>query len=84
MTYNPLTKQWINLGLDNFGGYYLSTSPGWVGSKMVWTIKATDDGTTGTATFTKVSDTETRYSVVPHDKSGKAGPENHGVCRKSQ
>jgi hypothetical protein len=83
MTYNPLTKQWAFFGSDSFGGYIVSTSPGWVGSTMVWTSSLISDGSTGKLTNTKVSDTETRYVVESREKNGKADPSEKGICKKS-
>jgi hypothetical protein len=83
MTYNPLTKQWVYLDSDSFGGYGISTSPGWVGSTIVWTATLVSDGSTGTLTITKVGDTETRYVGESRDKTGKANPTEKGICKKS-
>jgi hypothetical protein len=82
-TFNSLTKTWVSVSVDNFGGYGVSTSPGWVGSKMVWTDSVTNDGTLGVATITKVSDTNITYTAISHTKSGKANPPARGVCTKS-
>jgi hypothetical protein len=82
-SYNPLTKQWVSLSYDNFGGYGVVTSPGWSGSTLVWTSTLSNDGSTGKFTVTKVSDTEMRYLNVSRDKSGKANPDDNGVCKKS-
>jgi hypothetical protein len=82
-TYNPLTKQWVALSYDNFGGYGVATSPGWTGSTIVWTATLSNDGSTAKTTITKVSDTEMRYLNVSREKSGKANPDDKGVCKKS-
>lgn len=83
VTHNPLTNQWIRFDVDSFGNYGVATSPGWEGSKLVWTDTMTSDGATGMVTVTKVSDTETNFVGVSRDKSGKLNPEQRGVCKKS-
>src|ERR1700736_5746571 len=35
-TWDPTIKLWINQGVDNFGGYGWSTSPGWTGNTITW------------------------------------------------
>jgi len=82
-TYNPLTKTWASLSVDNFGGYGVSTSPGWVGSKMIWTDTISANGTLGVGTIMKVSDTKITYTNVSHNKMGKINPVDRGVCTKS-
>lgn len=68
MTYNPRTHQWLSFNMDNFGGYLVTTSPGWNGNTMINTTLYSQDGTTGTATTTKLSDTQTRTAIVTKDK----------------
>lgn len=31
VTFNPRTRQWVTISVDNLGGYGVSTSPGWSG-----------------------------------------------------
>jgi hypothetical protein len=83
MTYNPVTKEWVQTSIDNFGGYGISTSPGWKGNQMTWTATATPDGSTGSDTFTKDSDTKTTDVATYKDKNGKLGPTTTTVCTKT-
>lgn len=79
--YDSTVKQWIQTGVDSAGGYFTSTSPGWQGSTMVWTTKGLD-GSSGTDTFTKVSDTETTDDSTNTDSTGKA-TKTMVTCKKS-
>jgi hypothetical protein len=82
ITFNPLTKQWVDLYSDSLGVYNISTSPGWIGSTAVWTTTLSNDGSTGKSTETKVSDTETHFVYAVRDKSGKPRGAA-GICKKS-
>jgi hypothetical protein len=54
--YDKAKKAWFSFGISNFGGFGMSTSPGWVGNKIVWTdMYASDGGALGVSTVTKVS-----------------------------
>lgn len=37
VTYDATRGLWIDLSLDNYGAYDVSSSPGWSGSAMLWT-----------------------------------------------
>ena len=37
VTYDPTTKRWIDMGMDDFGAYDVSASPGWSGDAITWT-----------------------------------------------
>jgi hypothetical protein len=66
LTYDPDTKLWVSLGIDNFGGYGVTTSPGWTGNTLVTTDKMNASGAPlGVDTLTKISDTQFHdiYSV---------------------
>jgi hypothetical protein len=69
-TYDPTVKQWVSIGTDNTGGYFLSSTPGWQGSTMTSTSKGLD-GTTVSDVLTKVSDTETNDTNTSTDPQGK-------------
>ncbi|MGZ3506353.1 MAG: hypothetical protein ACXVAW_17585 [Vulcanimicrobiaceae bacterium] len=71
MTYNAKTHQWVTLGVDNFGGYFVASSPGWSGNQMVTHVVMTQDGSTGMDTLTKISNTQTRDVGVGKDPTGK-------------
>ncbi len=81
-TYNTITKQWVGINADDFGGYGMATSPGWKGNTMTWTSTVSNDGSTGTDVQTKVSDTETRDVATGKDKSGKMQPATTTTCKK--
>jgi hypothetical protein len=70
MTYDASTKQWIQTGVDNTGGYYTTTSPGWQANTITWTTKGLD-GSSATDVTTKVSDTETNDVSTGTDPTGK-------------
>lgn len=81
-TFNPLNHMWIQTGVDSFGGYGIGTSPGWKGNKITWTATVTSDGSTGSDTTTKVSDTKTVDVATGNDKSGKMQPTTTTTCNK--
>jgi hypothetical protein len=63
MTYDASTSRWVDITMDEQGGYDLSTSPGWNGNSIVWT-DVTYPKTNATAenyptTVTKTSERET-------------------------
>ena len=70
-TYNPQTHQWVSMSMDSFGGYVVTTSPGWTGNTMTSKTVMTNDGGSGTDTLTKVSDTQTRDAFTGKDAKGK-------------
>jgi hypothetical protein len=80
LTYNTDTKQWVQTSVDNFGGYGISTSPGWKGNQITWTAIVTPDGSTGGDTMTKDSDTKTTDVSTGKDKNGKMQPTTTTVC----
>ena len=58
--YDTVTKNWYTFGVSNFGGFGMSTSPGWSSNTLVWTDTYNSDGQPLTVTtVTKVSDTAT-------------------------
>ncbi len=68
--YDATTKQWVQISVDNSGGYSTSTSPGWQGNTMTWTTKNLD-GSSATDVITKASDTETSDAQTATDAQGK-------------
>lgn len=68
-TYDPTLKQWVQVSVDNSGGYFTSTSPGWQGNTMTWTTKGLD-GSSGTDIVTKMSETETSDASTGTDAKG--------------
>jgi hypothetical protein len=36
VTYDTTTKRWIDMGMDDFGAYDVSASPGWNGGAITW------------------------------------------------
>ena len=71
MTYNPINKMWVTIGVDNFGGYFVNTSPGWSGNTIRTTTKMTNDGSSGYDVLTKLSETKTTDRFVTKDPKGK-------------
>jgi hypothetical protein len=83
-TWDPTIKLWINQGVDNFGGYGLSTSSGWSGNSMIWN-GTNPDGTVYRIVNTKLSDTKTSSKTWGNNKKGQAQRlQASGVCTKSQ
>ena len=74
LTYDRTIKKWVSLGVDNTGGYFLGSSPGWNGNTLSSSAKGLD-GSMGSDVLTKVSDTET----VDHS----TGTDPHGKVTKS-
>lgn len=70
MTYDPTIKQWVQVNIDNFGGYGIGASPGWQGTTANWTSRGLD-GSVTTDVITKVSDTETTDANTTTDPQGK-------------
>lgn len=69
-TYDPTVKQWVTVGMDNTGGYFLSSTPGWQGNTMTTTSTGLD-GTKVSDVLTKVSDTATSDTQTITDPQGK-------------
>jgi hypothetical protein len=69
-TYNSNSHLWVTVGVDSFGGYSVSTSPGWVGNTMSTKTEMTNDGSTGSDVLTKISDTKTSDASVSTDPQG--------------
>ena len=68
--YDPTTKQWVSIGVDDSGGYGMQSSPGWQGNVITWTGKGLD-GSTFTVVITKNSDTKTTDQNTVTDPQGK-------------
>jgi hypothetical protein len=82
MTYNPLSHLWVSIYVDSFGGYGVSTSPGWQGNTMTTTVALMNDGSTGSDVLTKVSDTETKDESVSTDSKGNVSKAST-TCKKT-
>ncbi|MBC5800839.1 MAG: hypothetical protein GIX03_12635 [Candidatus Eremiobacteraeota bacterium] len=82
-TYDPIEKKWASSSVDNFGNYGTATSPGWDGNHLTWTTIVTPDGSTGSDTLTKDSDTKTTDVASGKDKNGKPTPTVTTTCTKS-
>lgn len=80
-TYDPTVKQWVTVGTDNTGGYFLASTPGWQGNTMTSTSTGLD-GTKVGDVLTKVSDTETTDVNTVTDPQGKVTTTNVS-CKKS-
>jgi hypothetical protein len=81
LTFDPVMKKWVLVAVDNFGGYGISTSPGYTGNTAVWTDTVTSGGNPpGTATFTKTSDTKTTFVFTNPTPKGQS--RITGTCTK--
>jgi hypothetical protein len=81
MTYDGGVKQWVQVNVDNLGGYGIESTPGWQGNSAMWSGKGLD-GTSFTDNITKVSDTETTDLSTTTDPQGKATTVTI-TCKKS-
>lgn len=70
LTYNPISKLWATVTVDNHGGYFVSTSPGWRGNTLSTTTKLANDGSTGSDVLTKISDKQTSDAGASTDPKG--------------
>jgi len=70
--YDSDAKRWVATGVDSFGGYGISVSPGWQGNTIVWTDKFVQGDTPAVTTITKISDTQTRAVSTGKDLSGNS------------
>lgn len=53
--YSEVSKRYVTVNVNNFGGYWIEESPGWNGSRLVWTDQSTEDGERGITTITRLS-----------------------------
>jgi hypothetical protein len=81
VTFDPTIKQWVQVNMDNFGGYGLGSSPGWQGNTLTWSSTGLD-GSKFSDVATKVSDTETSDAVTATDPQGKVSTVTI-TCKKS-
>ena len=81
-TYDPDTKQWVSIMVDNFGTYGMSTSPGWTGKTLVTKDTVNSGGAPlGVDTLTKISDTQ--YDDVYTVQGPKGAETYENTCTKS-
>jgi hypothetical protein len=75
VTYDASNSQWIDINTDDFGGYDVSTSPGWTGANIVWTDlaypKVNATAQNNPTTQTKVSDTQWTSQSTFKEPSGR-------------
>jgi hypothetical protein len=81
-TFNAKTHQWVTVGVDSFGGYFATASPGWKGNQLVSHAVLAADGGSAMDTLTKISDTQTRDVLVTKNSSGKT-EQTTTTCSKS-
>ena len=81
ITFNPLTKQWVDIYSDSFGGYYITTSPGWIGRRpsdrhlfQRWLD--------GQVRRNQGQRHRRRFAYTVRDKTGKP-THGDGICKKS-
>lgn len=86
MTYDPSTSRWIDITMDDQGGYNVSTSPGWNGNTITWTdmviTKTNATASTNPTTMTKVSGSKTMSRSSFKEPSGRTVGVST-VCTKS-
>ncbi len=82
MTYNPRIHRWVAISVDNFAGYAAAMTPGWHGNTLTSTLVASQDGSSGSDTLTKVSDTQTRDVATGKSKNGHV-THTTTICNKS-
>lgn len=68
LTYNPVTKQWVALGIDSTGNAVTTTSTGWQGNRLVLTgnVIIVGEPTMLRQTVEKVSDNG--YDVINEEQ----------------
>jgi hypothetical protein len=82
LTYDPDTKMWVSMTLDNFGNYGVAMSPGWTGTTLVTSDKLNSNGQPlGVDTLTKLSDTHTHDIYTVKTSKGTETYEND--CTKA-
>jgi hypothetical protein len=86
ITYDAMTKRWIDVTYGDLGAYGFATSPGWSGNSMVWHdptfVPTSDVKTQSDATMTKDSDTKTSSSSSFTEASGRNVTVS-GTCTKN-
>jgi len=81
--YDSAKKAWYSFGIGNFGGFGMSTSPGWKGNTIVWTdMYSTDGAPLSVTTTTKVSDT--KITDVSVTKTAKGTQSTSDECVKQK
>lgn len=81
VTYNPTSRLWVTTGVDSFGGYFVSTTPGWQGNTLASQTTVTNDGSKSSDVLTKISDTQTTDAFVNTDPQGTV-THNTVACAK--
>lgn len=82
-TYDASVNRYVQVNIDDFGGYGVAYSPGWAGNTMVWTDKSASDGAVGMTTFTKVNGSEYTWSFKGTRGNGTPQDPQHGTCKKT-
>jgi hypothetical protein len=80
--YSATTKTWHHVAVTNSGSWIALVSPGWDGTRMVFTPAAGGDDSHERATFTKRSDREYSHAVSRATDHGEDRVWEK-VCRKS-
>ena len=83
ITYEPGSKSYVMLWVDNMGGFSQTTSTGWEGDKLVFSGEGTMGGKKmmGRDTFTKNADGTLRHAWEMQ-MDGKWVPMGDETCRK--
>jgi hypothetical protein len=75
VTYDPTTQRWIDMGMDDYGAYDVSASPGWSGEGITWTEiaypKLHGAATNDPRVLKKISDTQTETDTSFTEGAGQ-------------
>jgi len=82
-TYDASVKRYVQVEVDDFGGYGIAYSDGWTGDSIVWTDKSAANGAVTMTTVNKVSDSEYNWNVDGTMANGKPRQPQHGTCKKT-
>lgn len=81
-TYDSANKTYVAMSVDDFGGYGMSTSPGWKGNTIAWTDRSAPDGSVTVRTIAKVNDRAYNVRLSGTDSKGKAVTVLDAECNK--
>lgn len=70
-TYDASVKRYVQVSVDDFGGYGIAYSTGWNGNTMRWTDNSASNGAVGMTTISKVSDSEYNWKFEGTMGNGK-------------
>jgi hypothetical protein len=75
ITYDKTTQRWIDMSMDDYGAYDVSSSPGWTGQNITWTEIAYPRlhgaATNDPRIFKKLDDTHTETDTSFTETAGQ-------------